>query len=393
MNNRERVLNILRHKKADRVPFMPLTTRTWFFSLPEYRKKFKPLWNEVGQYIPDVDYSLEMEEIEFRSKFYESIGVTFLQYGSEHGGNHIVPQENLDAGIKVKKIRNEEDNKFKFIYETPVGSLEQSSDLSKSASIAVRDHLIKNIDDYKVYKYILENQKIQWPELNSWSENVLKAIGDRGVAFANGPVPPLMVWVFTVLGVDGIAFGLWDHKKELLELVDLQHKMNMAYLDLIVKCPFEIIIADAVNGTYMTSPQIYKEQYVPFHQQYAKVLHENSKIYVSHSSGEPRGAILHDIEQTGLDGLYGFIYPVHPGEPELGKWCKMWEGKITVMGGIDPHLMATGTTRQISEKVKQIMDEVGDAPNFILGLADDTVYGTPVENLAEVPKTLDKLYS
>ena len=39
------------------------------------------------------------------------------------------------------------------------------------------------------------------------------------------------------------------------------------------------------------------------------------------------------------------------------------------------------------------MDEVGDAPNFILGLADDTVYGTPVENLAEVPKTLDKLYS
>lgn len=371
---------------------MPLTTRTWFFSRPEYAKKYKPRWNELGQYIPDVDFNVEMEEIEYRSKYYEDIGVTFCQYGSEHYGNHLLLKENLEAGIKIKKIRNEDNTKYNYIFETPVGNLSQESEMFKNATIAIRKPLLQTLEDYKIYKYILENQIVSWPELDNWAENVLEAIGDRGVIFANGPVPPVMLWIFTVLGVEGVTFGTLDYKKELGELVELQHRINLEYLDIIVKAPYEIIIADAVNGVLSINPRIYDEYYLPYHQDYAKVLKKNNKLYVSHASGEPVGPILSSIEQTGLDGLYGFKFPPNPGDPAVGEVCRKWTGKMTVMGGIDPHFLATSTPAKIKEWVKQVMDNVGDSSNFILGTADDTPFGTPVENIAAIPEALDEIY-
>jgi hypothetical protein len=393
VNNRERVLKTLRGEKTDRTVFMPLTTRTWFFSVPEYARKFKPKWNELGQYVPDVDWDLEFEEIEWRSKFYENIGVTFCQYTNQHGGNHIQYKENPAAGIKVTKIRNDRDNKFQFIFDTPIGSIEQKSEMFPNATVAIRKNLLQSIKDYKVYKYILENQIVSWPGLNDWAEKALHSIEGRGVIFGTGPVPPIMLWIFTVLGVEGVTFGIADHKKELDELVALAHKINLDYLDLIVKTPFEIIIADAVNGVLAISPKIYDEYFLPYHMDYSRVLKEYGKLYVSHSSGEPVGPILDSIEKTGLDGLYGFRFPPNPSDPEIGTVCRKWAAKkMTVMGGIDPHFLATSTPAKIKEWVKQAMDNVGDCSNFILGTADDTPFGTPVANLAAIPQALDEIY-
>lgn len=65
---------------------------------------------------------------------------------------------------------------------------------------------------------------------------------------------------------------------------------------------------------------------------------------------------------------------------------------MTVMGGIDPHFLATSTPVKIKEWVKQAMENVGDCSNFILGTADDTPFGTPVANLAAIPEALDEIY-
>ena len=97
-------------------------------SVPEFQRKFgKPKWNNIGQYVPDVDPEFEFAELEWRSKYYENIGVTFFKYTNEHGGNQIQYTENAKMQINVTKIRDKENTKFKFIYETPVGNIEQES--------------------------------------------------------------------------------------------------------------------------------------------------------------------------------------------------------------------------------------------------------------------------
>lgn len=398
MNNRERVLQILKGEgdQVKKVPYMPLTTRTFWWSVPGYEKKFgKPKWNNIGQYVPDVDPKYEFEEVEWRSKFYSDIGVTFLKYTNEHGGNQIQYEENPEAGIKIKKIRKEANTKFKFIYETPVGKLVQESELFSNNTIATRKPLLNSLEDYKVFKYIIENQKTEksLSYYKSYAKNCLEAIDDRGVVFGTGPIPPLMVWIFTVLMVEGVIFGIKDHKKELGELVEVAHKTNLEWLDIIVKSDFKIIIADAVNGVLTIDPQIFDEYWLPYHQDYARVLRNNDKLYVSHASSEPVGPILNSLEKTGLNGLYGFVFPPNPGDPTIGEVCKRWASKkMVVMGGISPHFLATSTPDKIKEWVKRAIDNIGDTSNFILGTADDTVFGTPIANIAAIPEALEEIY-
>jgi uroporphyrinogen-III decarboxylase len=378
------------------VPYMPLTTRTFWWSVPGFQRKFgKPKWNNIGQYVPDVDPEFEFAELEWRSRYYEDIGVTFLKYTNEHGGMQIQYSENTKMRINVKKIRDKENTKFKFIYETPIGNLEQDSGLYSNYTIASKKPLLNSLNDYKIFKYIIENQI---PENSlkyyfDFSKNCLKAIGDRGIAFGTGPIPPLMVWIFTVLMVEGVIFGIKDNKKELDELVEAAHKVNLKWLDIIVKSDFKVIIADAVNGVLTINPQIFDEYWLPYHQSYAEVLKRNNKLYVSHASSEPVGPILDSLEKTGLNALYGFVFPSNPGDPEIGEVCRRWASKkMVVMGGISPHFLATSTPDKIKEWVKRAMDNVGDAGNFILGTADDTVFGTPMKNIAAIPEALDEIY-
>jgi len=398
MNYRGRVLKILRGQgdQVDKIPYMPLTTKTFWWSVPEYEKRFgRPQWNNISQYVPDVDPQYEFEEIEWRSKYYENIGVTFLKYTDEHGGNQFQYSENPEAGIYIKKIRNKDNTKYKFIYETPLGNLEQESGLYSNYTIATKKPLLNSLDDYKIFKYIIDHQipeKTVGYQLE-YSKKCLEAIGNRGVVYGTGPIPPLMVWIFTILMVEGVIFGIKDNKKELEELVNSAHKVNLDWLDIVVKSEYEIIIADAVNGVLTINPQIFDKYWLPYHQDYAKVLKKNNKLYVSHASSEPLGPIIDSLMETGLNGLMGFVFPPNPGDPSIREVCKKWASKnMIVIGGISPHFLATGRPREIKEWVKRAIDNVGDAKNFILSTADDTVFGTPMKNIAAIPEVLDEIY-
>jgi len=54
------------------------------------------------------------------------------------------------------------------------------------------------------------------------------------------------------------------------------------------------------------------------------------------------------------------------------------------MGGLDPNFIYTASVNQVNEKTNNILEEVKTFSNFILGTADDVVYGTPTRNLEVV---------
>lgn len=69
----------------------------------------------------------------------------------------------------------------------------------------------------------------------------------------------------------------------------------------------------------------------------------------------------------------------------------MEEKKIIPMGGLDPNLLATSSKQKIIEITKRLLNEIGDK-HFILGTADDVVYGTNVDNLEIVSKVIRDFY-
>ena len=79
MTSRECILAIFEGKKTERIPWIPLCSRTFFLSIPEYRKKFKPMSPAGSQ--PGLSKELIWKESEFRVKFYQKIGADFMDWG------------------------------------------------------------------------------------------------------------------------------------------------------------------------------------------------------------------------------------------------------------------------------------------------------------------------
>jgi len=381
MTSRECILVTFDGKKSEKIPWIPLCSRTFFLSIPEYRKKFKPMSPAGSQ--PGLSKELIWEELEFRVKFYQKIGADFMDWGGgwREGREYTVEKEKK-ANVKIiQKIKND---KFIDIYETPIGTLKQEFVFSDNKSTVLAcTPLLKNKKDYKVYKYILESSIISRPNYEK-SKKWLDIVGESGVIFRAGPIAPIQEWIFTVLGVEGVVYGLRDHRAELEELIKLQHRRNFEICRILSVSPLKIFLNAGVIGTGEISPSIFENYYLPYLKEYSRILREGNKIYIGHASGEPIRPILGLVEEINLFGMYGLVSPPPKGDLSLSELCKRWEGKGVVMGGIDPHFLATANVSQIKERTKRILQEVVSFSNFILGTADDVVYGTPTQNLEAV---------
>jgi len=380
MNCRERLLKALRGEITDRVPWIPLCSRTFFLSLPEYREKFPLKWWQGNQGLSE---DLLEEELRFRVNFYTGIGADFMQWG---GGGACRKETN-----RVKTEQRRKGNSLLVEYKTPAGVLSQEFLFShESQTLYNKDCLLKNVHDFSVYKYIIQDSVLK-PSYEK-AQVFLDIIGENGIIFSSIANPPLHSWMCSVLGTEGAIFGIYDHKKELEELIELQHQKNLQYCNILAESPLKIFLHQATWGIGRISPEIYREYYSPYLKRYGEILHQEGKICLDHISGERLNPYLVLIEDLNLNGLYGLVFPGKSGDLKLSDICRRWEGRMTAMGGLDPHFLAEANTYQVKERTKRILEETKSFSNFILGTGDDVIYGTPVQNLEAVSRVIEDFY-
>lgn len=379
MDSRKNIFSVFRRQKINRIPWIPLCHRDFFLSLPEYKKKFPLIWIENNYLQEDLQY----EELKFRVDFYKKIGADFMDWG-------------IPGFIKIEmnnvEVKRESKGNNLFVkYNTPLGSLGECFTFSiKSQTFFRRDFLIKREEDYKVFKYIIENSIIKPDSVKA--KTFLEIVGDNGVIFATGVQSPLHSWVNGLLGIEKLTFELLDQREELIELLKIQDNKNLEKCDIIASLPIKVFNSQSIWDIAIISPNLYLKYYLPYLKKYNQVLHINEKISIDHLSGLKIKPYLELIEDTNIDGLYGFVYPSLPGDIPLRQLLKRWKRKkIIPMGGLDPNLLATSSKQKIIEITKRLLNEIGDK-HFILGTADDVVYGTNVDNLEIVSKVIRDFY-
>ena len=249
-----------------------------------------------------------------------------------------------------------------------------------------RDYLLKGVDDYKIYKFIIRDE-IYKPTFAKAHES-LNLVGENGVFFVHGQFSPLQQLISGVLGPEGIVFGLLDHKNEFEEMIEIRDERNLEKAQLIIDSPFTVIEAESTWGIGMISPRIYQDYYIPYALRYHRILHDGGKICIDHLSGQPMKGFLDLIEQTDIDGLYGINFPPPDGELPLRDLLERWEGRMVAMTGLSPHFLATASENQVAEMAKRLLDEIGDR-TCMMGTADDVVPGTPIRNLEAVSRAVE----
>jgi hypothetical protein len=379
MTSRERIFTALKGEKVDRIPWIPLCYRDFFLSIPEYKRKFPLKWQE-GEAVSE---DLEQEELKFRVDFYNNIGADFMNWG---------PMGCVKTEMKnVRTKRRHSGNNLYIEYKTPNGVLEETFLFSEpSQTLFRKDFLLRRDKDFEVYRYILENTLLK-PDVIK-AQIFLDIVGEKGVIFLDGIAPPLHYLLNDLLGIEALSYALFDEKKEVLEILEIQESLNLERCRMLAALPMQIFLHQAVWDVGNISPLYYEKYYLPPLKFYNSILHKHGKICLDHLSGQKIKNYLKLIEKSGLDALYGLNYPSLPGDIPISELIKRWmsKGLIPVVGLNCDFLVSTSESK-IAEMTKRFLDETGGKP-VILGTADDVVYGTEVKKLEVVSDTIRKFY-
>ena len=369
MTSRERLLTALRHGVPDRVPWAPQTTRTFFLGIEEYRGRFESeeLWGPIDSY-------LVADELRYRLGWYREMDGDFIDW--------------LPSAVKVQydgRVAVAGKRQGDLIYrevQTPVGCLAAEAVYSEAAKTShpVR-YLIQGPEDFRAYEYLLE-AKHHEPNFSELAQR-LEIIGDAGVALTSGASAPIQELLLGDLGIQGVIFALYDHRREFEHLMSVMHRTNLECCRLLAKSPAQVFIVGNVTGTGMISPWIYDELVAPYVAEYVAILHEAGKLAVSHASGEPLKPILAGVKGTGIDAVHGVALP-NDRHCAAAAIRDAWGRCLTTWGGFDPAFLAAASADAAAEEAERVINQMLPESNLILGTTDDCVAGTPFESFQAI---------
>lgn len=374
MNSKERLLAVLKGKKPDRIPWAPLIDGYFLSSLKEKNIEMNSI--ELLRHI-------RADIIERHVSTYIDILQTGSSYMIYMNPKDIIVQKN----IKITTNYNKKNGEIFYIYETPLGIIKEKYVFTKASPFLPFpvEHKIKKKEDLGIYKYLLTNI-LPVPNFNNF-QKVVDYIGDDGLATASGPPTPLLRLLEKDMGVENFYYYLYDYPKEIEEILDIMHERNKSIYRIIIKSPAEVIIGYENSSTTLFSPQIYKNYCLNQINEYTDIAHEAGKIILTHMCGKLDN-IMDLISEGKQDGISD-VAPPPTGDLNISKALKVWGRSKIVIGGIDATAFTQLSVDDIKEYVKDLLEKINPADNFILGSGDAVPYGTPLENLKAVTEVVE----
>jgi uroporphyrinogen-III decarboxylase len=175
-----------------------------------------------------------------------------------------------------------------------------------------------------------------------------------------------VVWL---MGVQGAIFLAMDQPEAFAELMRIVSRADAGRTEMAAADPGVDLIVERgwYSSTDLWSPQLLDRHLFPHIAALSAIAHRHGKKfgYVMTTGVEALGERL--IE-AGVDVLY-FVDPVQDGLA-AGRARELFDGRITLAGGLNSTMLGSGTPAQIREAVRQALDALAATGRFILQPVD-----------------------
>jgi uroporphyrinogen decarboxylase len=128
------------------------------------------------------------------------------------------------------------------------------------------------------------------------------------------------------------------------------------------------------SGT-MVSPQVIRTKFLPQTKRIVDLVHQAGKFFVFHSCGN-LSKIMDDIIALGIDAKHSFEDKIMPVEAAY----QQWGDRVGIIGGVDMHLLTTGTETEIRQRTREILDTCGPYGGYVLGTGNSVANYVPLKN-------------
>lgn len=374
MSSRERLMAALRHEETDRIPWSPLISGYFSLGLPE------PLrGNDIEtQRAVGADIMERLLSLVYHPSLPAAIPA-FQATGMD-------PVETVIHCDKVEMREIRKGDQLQRVYETPIGTLKETYEGRNSSPWMMFpvEYKIKTLEDLKLYRYIVEAQQYQ-PTYDRFIRTS-QEIGDDGLATTPAPISPFQMLLEVELGVEQFHYFLADYPEEMEELMELMHAKNLEACGIIAESPAEVVIIYENTSTSYMSPYMYPRYILRHLNDYADLFHEAGKIVLIHMCGKLKD-VAEEIGQGRYDGICD-IAPPPTGDLDLAEAKRMWGDHLVATGGIDATAFASLSPERMKEHVWEILERIAPYRGVILGSGDAVPFGTPLETLRSVTKTV-----
>lgn len=277
-----------------------------------------------------------------------------------------------------KQMRNVEvsiqeswsDKEIKIItqtYHTPVGSVsEKIAEGPGYHSPWWTEYRIKNISDYRVVKFMIENTHY-YENYNSFTA-AQENLGEDGIAIASVEYSPVLLLIYKYMGIEKFSFHLHDHPKELEELIHLIGEKQDEIFRIAACSPAKIVHSDDSLTSDYVGPRLYKKYCLPFYNRQGKLLHQNNKFYAVHMDGKLK--CLQDfIKETKVDLIESFTLPEQGGDFPIEEARSIWKDKV--IGVNFPASIFLKGRDEAKKFMLELFKKIFPANNFMLEISED----------------------
>lgn len=205
--------------------------------------------------------------------------------------------------------------------------------------------------------------------------------GMKAIGFSGG----VLEWASELLGMESFSIALYDDVDFVRSVVD---RVGPIILDAFEAfCDMDAIVAIWLGDDMgfktatLISPDHLRALILPWHRRYAELAHRRGRLFLLHSCGHVEAVMPDLIETVGIDGKHSFEDAIVPVE----EFKRRWGDRVAVLGGVDVDLLSRGTTEQVRQRTRAILDACAPGGGYACGSGNSvTSYVQPENYLAMI---------
>ncbi|MDP7162519.1 MAG: uroporphyrinogen decarboxylase family protein [Phycisphaerae bacterium] len=391
MTNKERMLKVLRGQAADRIPYTPRLD-LWYKAnkragtLPEgYRDA------SLRQIVDGLGAAMHAIVPDFK----DLRGIDDELDRALGGFNlHFMPYRTVLEN--VHRTYHVDGDRTHVAYRTPAGTVTTTTlynEGMRKAGITithVEEYAFKGPDDYAALGHIFENAAVE-PNYDGYAA-FAQRVGNRGLAagFVSLAASPMHLIQREIMPLDTFFFEMHDHPDQLNELARKTGLYWNRMMEVVAKCPAEMILVGANYDAAVTYPPFFARHIAPSLRTCARALHAQGKYLLTHTDGENIGLLDHYLEAE-ID-VADSICPKPMTKLSFKEVRDTFAGRITIMGGIPSVSLLTSTMsdKAFEEFLDDFFEQIGAGDHQILGVSDTTPPAADFKRLRRIGRRIEE---
>jgi len=273
-------------------------------------------------------------------------------------------------------------------FHTPIGtvSMKIRTGLKRGTGGRwVMEHMIKDVSDYKVVKFIVEDT-VYRPDFDLFYELERDVGRDGVVAAGTDPTPLTKLWV-DYIGLERLSIHLYRHPQELDDLVQTVGQKQEEANRIVADSPAELVwCGDQVGGGIIADPRIFKKYYLPAFDKYAEILHAKRKMFAVHMDGPYLKGLKDYVKEANVDIVEAFT-PPPMGNLSLEEARKAWGDKFVIWVNI-PEIVFHYGPQELRKHTIRLLREAAPGDRVVIGMTEDMPPDLMEEGLRTITKTI-----